>query len=906
MSSAAETPNPDSTVVHRPPLTPGRERLIAELPNCIDAQGDEESTNKCREFIQCLKQYPDDIADWIRHDLRAHFLQHWNDKKQLPKRKTYIETLLNAHRHEVTNVWCDVCHEIETNCPHRQRFCDFQHVGHGGFGVVYQAKDPVLNRLVAIKYGYEHKRNVSEVQIAATLTGPQFVAMHETGTTSSKRPFSIMEWVKSPTLDKEIKRRNSAWTLREACEVMVSLLDGLAKIHARGFAHNDLKPANLFWDEASRIIRIADFGGATPLGDKPHERTDAYAAPEILQDNKPCSIRTDLYSAACIAYELITGNRCHDKAHDGDYEIPEAIRKTLPATLRNALNAGLSRDSNNRPASATEFADPFRAFLDTLPKEPTADDHHLGAAPSHVCHGRDDFIRDEVAAIQRNLGSPNRARLYHGPGGIGKSTVAHEIARHKDIAAQFGPERYYAKLDGVTSADAVAGAVADAFQLSDADRLQRIDSLLRTNVNRLILLDTVDDPINEAQANVVPLLQKWGGYSHITLLLTSRPGRVPRGEWITDHRIEPMPLAGLASIFHEQNAQQFSKDASLDAVLTLAGGMPLAAKLLGAFANDCESLREVLNAYAKKGATILHQNDQDRSLSVRVSVAMSLERKRIRDSEPAQRLLRLLAELPDGCLASELPEILPYDSDEAQRVLRSVGGLAEEIDGRWTMLAPIREELRTKLELNTDDWHRTIRVAAKWLTQNGMKYGQGIVEPLSRFRADQRNFSQLLDAGLAAEIVETVGGSYGFSLFGERLGIDCETLLLRAVQLGQAKDKPREAALCCSMISDILLQRGEIDEALRNLEAIKIIFDDLGNAREKAITMWKIADILEQRGNADEALRIYREECIPIFERLDDMRSKAVTMGQIAHILKQRGNTDEALRICREECIPVY
>jgi len=113
-------------------------------------------------------------------------------------------------------------------------------------------------------------------------------------------------------------------------------------------------------------------------------------------------------------------------------------------------------------------------------------------------------------------------------------------------------------------------------------------------------------------------------------------------------------------------------------------------------------------------------------------------------------------------------------------------------------------------------------------------------------------------------------------------------------------------AVTMGKIADILQQRGQTDEALRDLEAIKQIFHDLGDVRSKAVTMGSIADILQQRGQTDEALRIRREEELPVYERLGDVQSKAVTMGKIADILQQRGQTDEALRIRCEEELPVF
>jgi hypothetical protein len=72
------------------------------------------------------------------------------------------------------------------------------------------------------------------------------------------------------------------------------------------------------------------------------------------------------------------------------------------------------------------------------------------------------------------------------------------------------------------------------------------------------------------------------------------------------------------------------------------------------------------------------------------------------------------------------------------------------------------------------------------------------------------------------------------------------------------------------------------------------VFERLGDLREHAVTMGQIADILVRRGELDEALRIRKEEEIPVFERLGDVRARAVTMGKIADILFRHGDLDEA------------
>jgi hypothetical protein len=72
------------------------------------------------------------------------------------------------------------------------------------------------------------------------------------------------------------------------------------------------------------------------------------------------------------------------------------------------------------------------------------------------------------------------------------------------------------------------------------------------------------------------------------------------------------------------------------------------------------------------------------------------------------------------------------------------------------------------------------------------------------------------------------------------------------------------------------------------------------------VTQGKIADILMARGQLDEALRICQQEQLPVYERLGDVRSRAVTQGKIADILMARGQLDEALHLLQTELVPVF
>ncbi len=117
----------------------------------------------------------------------------------------------------------------------------------------------------------------------------------------------------------------------------------------------------------------------------------------------------------------------------------------------------------------------------------------------------------------------------------------------------------------------------------------------------------------------------------------------------------------------------------------------------------------------------------------------------------------------------------------------------------------------------------------------------------------------------------------------------------------------RSRAITLGKIADILVNEGQLDEAMRIRRQEELpVFEKLGDVRERAITLGQIADILAKKGQLDEAMRIRREEELPVYEKLGDVRSRAVTLGKIADILVKKGQLDEAMRIRRQEVLPVY
>jgi serine/threonine protein kinase len=195
-------------------------------------------------------------------------------------------------------------------------------LGRGGMGVVYRARDPKLDRIVAIKtvslagldFAAEQeyrKRFAVEAQAAGRLSHPGIVTMFDVREDGPK-PYLVMEYVKGQSLQDLVSRENRTLPLSTTLRLVQELAEALHYAHAQGVIHRDIKPANILVDENGHA-KIADFGIAKLnqadltlhgqiLG------SPAYMAPEQLGEGDVDS-RSDLFSLGVILYYMLTGHR---------------------------------------------------------------------------------------------------------------------------------------------------------------------------------------------------------------------------------------------------------------------------------------------------------------------------------------------------------------------------------------------------------------------------------------------------------------------------------------------------------------------------------------------------------------------------------------------------------------------
>ena len=275
-------------------------------------------------------------------------------------------------------------------------------IGTGAMATVYAAEDTRLGRKVALKILRPEQaqddtfraRFKREAEAVASLNNPAIVAVYDTGSynpsqdgeeSSSEEgtaiPYIVMEYVEGHTL-RSILSRGGHLPVRDALGYSEQLLGALQYSHSMGIIHRDIKPANIMVLERTSEdiakgqpgqIKVMDFGISRAIEEAGEALTKAnvvmgsarYMSPEQVS-GKDVDARSDLYSAACVIYEMIAGRSPFDAESNVDLaakhlsDTPEPPSKftplEVPAGLDEVILKGLAKNPDERYQSAAEFA----------------------------------------------------------------------------------------------------------------------------------------------------------------------------------------------------------------------------------------------------------------------------------------------------------------------------------------------------------------------------------------------------------------------------------------------------------------------------------------------------------------------------------------------------------------------
>jgi len=257
--------------------------------------------------------------------------------------------------------------------------------GQGSMSKVWQAYDRDLGRTVCLKLLDREKtatfearffglNKPTEGEICQVLRHDNIVLTYESGITTKKEPYLVMEWIEGLGLNFLIETKSTQLPIN-AYSYLIQLAEALAYIHNQRFMHRDLCPRNVMVTKDG-VIKLIDFGLTIPYKPefcRPGNRTGTadYLAPEIIK-RQSTDHRVDLFSMGVTAYEVFTGVLPWERSASSEETLrkhmntsardPRPLKRGLPEGVYRMLDKAVMRDREARYQTALEFRDALRAL----------------------------------------------------------------------------------------------------------------------------------------------------------------------------------------------------------------------------------------------------------------------------------------------------------------------------------------------------------------------------------------------------------------------------------------------------------------------------------------------------------------------------------------------------------------
>jgi predicted ATPase len=827
---------------------------------------------------------------------------------------------------------------------------------------VYRGVDTRLNRPVAIKVLPElvsqkpelRARLEMEARAISKLSHPNICTLYDIGHAEGV-DYLVFEFLEGKTLRGELAA--GALPMRRVISLAAQMADGLAKAHEEGVVHRDLKPENLM--VVGETVKILDFGLAklaetleaegetdddAPTVELKTEAgtvmgTVAYMSPEQLGARR-LDFRSDQFSLGLVLYEMATGKRpFRGKTHAQMLmalvrDEPEPLAELAPNAPQPfcwVVERCLAKAAEDRYAATRDLARDLQAIRDRVADLQIARPGARGA--SHLPTPRNELVgREKELAELRELLGRREVRLVTvtGPGGIGKSRLALEVARGS--AEEFSGGVYFVALSHVEDAEGVAPAIAQALGVRERAGETPVDGVkefLRTAGGPVLLLVDNFEQVTAAAPLLGELLSAAGS---LKLLVTSRAALR-----IYDEREFAVPPLGLPDPRRElPDADELEKCAAIALFVRRAtavrpdfrlsgensaavaeicarlDGLPLAIELAAARVKLLPPAAMLTRLASRLQLLTGGARDlPERQQTLRQAIDWSYE---LLDAAE-QRLFRRLGVFAGGCTLDAVEAVCDAQMDLQMDVLdgmssmvdKSLARQTEHGDGepRFVMLETLREYAMEKLAENNEEIATRKAHAAYCLVlaEEGAAEEQGAqaVKWMQRFELEHDNFRAAL-LWLEQSGNTEWGLRLGTALFrfweGREYLTEGREHLGKLLKMGgAAAPGVRMRALFAAGV--LAWEQGDRATSEMMVRESLDIAREIGDERSMAVSLNALAVTAQDAGEL-EAARGHQEEALRLWRNLGERVSVARALSNLGNVAKLQGEFARARELYRE------
>jgi serine/threonine-protein kinase len=271
----------------------------------------------------------------------------------------------------------------------KERYAILRELGRGGMAIVYAARDIKMDREVAIKVLLRElavamgpERFAREIEIASRLSNPNILPIYDSGIANGQL-YYVMPLIRGESLRARLERERQL-PIADALRLSIEVAQALDYAHKQGIVHRDIKPENILLDGGHAIV--ADFGIARAVSSINETQqltqtgmtlgTAAYMSPEQVSAEKQIDGRSDIYSLACVTYEMLggeppfTGPNATAVMARQAMEMPPSltiVRGTIPDEVEETVFQALAKTPVDRYQTAAEFAEALEECLRIAP-----------------------------------------------------------------------------------------------------------------------------------------------------------------------------------------------------------------------------------------------------------------------------------------------------------------------------------------------------------------------------------------------------------------------------------------------------------------------------------------------------------------------------------------------------------